>query len=697
MNFLYPSFLFGFLAAAIPIAIHLFNFRRTKKVFFTNVQFLKAVKTSTNSFRRLKQLLILAARILFIVCLVLTFAQPFIASTNQAVIDGRAVKSIYLDNSLSMESQSGNERYLDLAIDKINGLLGTMPNSPSFQLITNDFDSKEQYVVGIEKIRERMAGMNLSPTYRSLSTIYQRQASLLERHSASQQNQLFWFSDFQKSTVGDLDKSAGSGLPLDSVNRLYLVPVQAQEYRNVYIDSVWLATPFLKEMQNNELSIRLVNSGNEEVKDLSAKLFIDDTQVSTTSANLRANGSTVATFNFNLREKGFKRGRITFEDNPVTFDNEYYFVLNASPSIQITHLYEGVPRSENYVSDVFSNETAFSLQSFNSSNVDNERLTRSDLVVLEGITQLDATRRASLDRFVRSGGSLLIILPAQPDLAFYSSWLGSFSIRGVMKPAASQPAIATPQMLAPPDKSNPFFSDIFENTTQSSAINMPVAVPVLTWQLTGSRLLTFKDNQPFLSQSRVQRGKVYVCASPLTEAYGNFASHALFVPILYKLASLSKIQEPLAYTFQDNAIALEMASAQANNIYKLRKGKLEIIPDQHINGNQVILELPKGSQANDKQVLESGYYELTLNDKPERLLAFNYDKKESQMDFYTSADLKRIFANRKNVQVFDSVEQGDFVKEFREQNIGVTLWKYFLLAALFFLLVEIVLIRLVKG
>ena len=44
MQFLYPSFLWTLLALAIPIIIHLFYFRRFKRVYFTNVKFLKEVK-----------------------------------------------------------------------------------------------------------------------------------------------------------------------------------------------------------------------------------------------------------------------------------------------------------------------------------------------------------------------------------------------------------------------------------------------------------------------------------------------------------------------------------------------------------------------------------------------------------------------------------------------------------------------------
>ena len=62
MHFINPWFLFGLLAIAIPVAIHLFNFRRYKKVFFTNVRFIKEVKQETRKQSQLRHLLPGAAR-----------------------------------------------------------------------------------------------------------------------------------------------------------------------------------------------------------------------------------------------------------------------------------------------------------------------------------------------------------------------------------------------------------------------------------------------------------------------------------------------------------------------------------------------------------------------------------------------------------------------------------------------------------
>ena len=212
----------------------------------------------------------------------------------------------------------------------------------------------------------------------------------------------------------------------------------------------------------------------------------------------------------------------------------------------------------------------------------------------------------------------------------------------------------------------------------------------------GDKLLSFRNNQPFLTVSNAGKGKVYLTASPLDATFGDFARNALFVPIMYKVAAMSVRQEPTAYSFEQNTFTVEVNDIPKTASFKLRRGKLEIIPVQNLNGKQLTIELPKANQLADNQSIESGYYELILNGKVERLVAFNHDNKESMMDFYSVAELKNIFNGNKNVQVFDKIDDADFVKTFKDQNFGVALWKYFLIAALIFLAIEILLVRLMK-
>src|SRR6185436_2341014 len=113
MKFANSYFLFALFALAIPIIVHLFNFRKFKRVFFTNVRFLKEVRQDTQARNKLKHLLILACRLLAVLFLVLAFAQPYLPRDNGAVRTGDKVVSIYIDNSYSMDALGTNGTLLD--------------------------------------------------------------------------------------------------------------------------------------------------------------------------------------------------------------------------------------------------------------------------------------------------------------------------------------------------------------------------------------------------------------------------------------------------------------------------------------------------------------------------------------------------------------------------------------------------------
>jgi hypothetical protein len=683
MSFLFPSFLWGLLAISIPIAIHIFNFRRTKRVYFTNVSFLKAVETQTKSIRKIKHWLILAARILAITCLVMAFAQPILPGKNKSTSQKQGITSIYLDNSFSMENELNSKRYIDLATSRLSDLLGVFKNATSLQLVTNDFSAQEQGLHNADKIRDQLTTIRLANTPRTLESVYRRQQNIISRHENGGKNQLFWFSDFQKSTVGDL-----SSLKIDTTDQVFLVPVQAVAEKNVYVDSVWLNTPFIRELQNNILFVKVSNSGSEEAKNIVLKLTLDNTQASTASVNVPAQGTAVAKFNFNLKGKGFKKGLITFDDFPVTFDNNYYFVLNASPIIKILHIY-GQKDGERYIENVYDNDSLFNVQSYSVQNVDPGLIKNVDLVVLDGIQQLSGALPQELQDFVTKSGTIAIVPPAEPSPAGYQNFITNLGINGLSFERSGVPA---PVTMAAPDRNNPFFSDVFEESVaQELNLSLPSASPVWGWGNSGQILLSLRNGQPYLNQLRKGQGKVYLFGAPLNPAFGNVAQHAIFVPIMYKIAALSVRAQRTAFTFDENPIALSVPNPLPNAVYKLRRDKAEMIPIQRVAGNQLLLEIPHGDQTSE--TLDAGYFELVRDNKVEEVIALNHSPSESKLDYYTPMELRSHFAGKKNVQVFDQLDDDAFLREFQQQNLGISLWKYFLYGALFFLLVEILLIR----
>ena len=64
MLFANPVFLIALTALGIPVIIHLYNFRRYKKIYFTNVRFIAEIKQESKNRSQLKHLLILLMRLL---------------------------------------------------------------------------------------------------------------------------------------------------------------------------------------------------------------------------------------------------------------------------------------------------------------------------------------------------------------------------------------------------------------------------------------------------------------------------------------------------------------------------------------------------------------------------------------------------------------------------------------------------------
>ena len=104
MEFLSPLFLVGTLSAAIPLIIHLSRSRRTKKIRFSTTRFLTDQFLRSYRMSRIKELLLLLARMLLFALLAIALAQPFIRPANQPLMTSEQPRTVVfvLDNSASM-------------------------------------------------------------------------------------------------------------------------------------------------------------------------------------------------------------------------------------------------------------------------------------------------------------------------------------------------------------------------------------------------------------------------------------------------------------------------------------------------------------------------------------------------------------------------------------------------------------------
>ncbi|HQV00438.1 MAG TPA: BatA domain-containing protein, partial [Bacteroidia bacterium] len=197
VSFVTPAFLYALFLIAIPILIHLFNFRRFKKVAFTNVRFLQQLKEETNAQSKLKHLLVLICRILAIVFLVLAFAQPFIPQKKQPVAGQQAI-SVFVDNSFSMDAIGSQGTLLQQAQEKAIEVARAYTATDKFQLLTADFNPENQRMLSREEFIDQVQQIKSSAPGKTLSQIRARQNEALLNAGISRQ-QSYIISDFQQN------------------------------------------------------------------------------------------------------------------------------------------------------------------------------------------------------------------------------------------------------------------------------------------------------------------------------------------------------------------------------------------------------------------------------------------------------------------------------------------------------------------
>lgn len=662
MNFLYPQFLYALFALSIPIIIHLFNFRKTKKVYFSNTRFLQKVKEASSSKRKLKHYLILASRLLMLFFLVIAFAQPFIPSEEQASAQGKAL--IYLDNSLSMNNEVDDDvSAFDEALQYVNALTELYPTSVEYKILTNDFNTYSGIYQNKKDVSELTTELRMTGVSRSFDEIKERLT--LQQNEGSYD--VYWISDFQSSTAGNEEE-----ILFDSLYSVNLVPMNFTSVNNVFVDSLYLDNPFLIGDEKLKLNVILRNIGTEEVNDLIVKVYVDEVQSATASVNIKPNDVVTATFDLAFNIEGNNQCRISFEEFPVTFDNDFYFTINGSQKIDVLEIKSNPEVT--HIQNVFGNEELFNLKSINFSNLDYSLIPEADLVVVNGLESIDPSLAVVLNEYLSEYGNIIFIPAASPDIASYRQMSGL----GNISPMDSTAKTA----LETPDFSDPFFENVFEETNKSFA--MPEAAGVVQWGRDRTALLKYKNGMPFLSRMRTN-GNLYILGSPLSSKYTSLQAHAIFVPVMYRIAAQSASKESKLYYYTDDPrVSFKTDTLITDNVFKLRRGEEEIIPAQRVTGNNVFMEVPKFT-------IGAGFYDLMFEGRKITTLAFNVSPAESDLRQYTTADLKKIFKGK--VEVFEVQDRDGFERSVERKYIGQPLWKYAIIIVLVFLLMEVLLIR----
>lgn len=684
MSFLYPNILWGLLAVSIPVIIHLFNFRKFRKVYFTNVRFLEELKQQTRRQSKLRHLLVMISRMIAIAALIFAFAQPYIPNDqNLSTADAVSQVNIYIDNSFSMESLSSAGPLLEIARNKAREITAAYRSTDQFMLTTNEFEGRHQRWVSREEFLQMVDEIKASPEVRTMSEVIGRQID--SYHESQVKTKIsYLISDFQ-SSMADFEK-----LPHDSSLSVRLVPLEGVQNENLYIDSCWFVSPVHQLNQGVKLVVKVVNDSKTDFEKVPLKFTVNGKQKALASFDIQSGTFKEVELPFTNYEEGIQAGVAEITDYPVVFDDQMFVVYHVSGSIPVLCINGG--EESIYLNSLFGKDSAFSFVNNSYKNIDYNGLRENELVILNELTGISSGLVQELDVYLKNGGNLLVIPSPKAKMQDFRDFLSSVGSDYYTDFISEETRVSAI------DQNNPVFADVFEVPADRNQSLDNTDLPVvksfygISRQANSSQLavMTLLNGKPFLTRQKAGNGLVYLLAVPLDESYSNFARHALFVPALYRIALLSAATDPLYYVIgKDSRIDLNNYSVNNDQALKIVSSfdDYEFIPGQQNLNRMLSLNIYN-------QVKKAGQYKLMKGEELIKGLAFNYDRKESVMKFENEGDLAQQINRNSLGNYLIMKDQGKALSTvIKDMNQGTLLWKLFIILALVFIAIEIILLR----
>jgi hypothetical protein len=220
MGFLAPLFLAGLLAVGLPLWLHRFARDTRTKQPFASLMLLEQSQIQQSREHTLKYWLLLALRILLLLLIALTFAQPVLPwRTPPLEAQDRKLHVIVMDTSLSM--QQGD--HWQKAMEKAQALIGAM--KPADQGLLVSADSRVRVVAGpvngndTSELRSALA--TLKPTFSRLDYGMLMTSAPSWLGNDRLKTELHVVTDLQRSATplqfADLEPPVGVKLMLDDV------------------------------------------------------------------------------------------------------------------------------------------------------------------------------------------------------------------------------------------------------------------------------------------------------------------------------------------------------------------------------------------------------------------------------------------------------------------------------------------------
>lgn len=682
MTFLNPIFLWASFAIAIPIIVHLFNFQRPKRVQFPDISLVKEVKQTVVKRVRLRQYLLLLMRCLAILALVMVFANPVIQDEGSGVVQGNSSVALVVDNSYSMRGANDKGSYW-LQAQKIGReILQAYGRNDEF-LVMSTHEPKLNFNFGEQQAAlKSLKDMPVRQNVRSLPDLLTVSEDIFS-NASNERKTLYLISDFQESTVVP---DSNLTFPIPDGVEVNLVPLATRDLRNAYIKDHAITTQIVEKDKPVTLELQVVNDSPEPLAKVELRVVINGQTRPAPTINLQAGENQKVEINLIPKTAGWQSGYIEIDDSEVDFDNRRYFTYYVPEREKMLVVEEQpVPNLRLMLSGEVLSQ--FDVKFVSGRDFGEENLDQYKSIVFVGLNEISSGLQDKLIAHLQAGKSILYFPGQNLDLGstnrfFQALQLGTWSAKTAQEQG---------QYAAGVDLDHPVFEGVYVGPREQRNFDSPLVYQHYPFRPTNSivqnTILRLENQDAILVESKPEGGLFFTFAFHPETSWTDFTLKSSGLALMVQL---SRIMNQAQQVQQNEDIGgggyKRVKTAQKDVIKMVSEGETEIIPEQFVQSGYIVLKF-------ERQDLNEGNYDLIQNEQLLEKISFNVPDEESTLASLSEQELKDYFAKVgvEGMRVSQPVE-GAFAEQIELRNEGQPLWKYFLIAGLLFLLIEVFLL-----
>jgi hypothetical protein len=642
MHFKQPEILYFLFLLIVPILVHLFQLRRFKTSYFTNVRFLKELVVQTRKSSKIKKRLLLATRLLLLSCIILAFAQPYLEAKDRK----NASNDMYiiLDNSFSMQAKGKKGELLKRAVQE---LLENAPENTTFSLLTN---TENYWNTDIKSARSALQNLNYSATPFELSAIMAK----IKAHQSAHKKDIVVITDAVGLTQKDI-------LNIDADEKPYFIIPEAEQKNNIAIDSV-----FINQTLENfyEITVTLSAYG-DDFKPVSMALYNQNKLIAKTIITF---DSPKKKINFTIPKEAFQ-GYVSIEDNGLSYDNTLYFSISKAKKTNIMSI--GAAEKSSFLARIYT-PTEFNYANYPLGSLDYNTLENQNTIILNELEEVPQALQTTLKSFVLKGGNLVVIPSEKATLTNLNSFLRNFGTVEFKNQENKS------KLITKINFDHPLFSGVFENKIS----NFQYPKTALSYSISSPypAVLSYEDQSVFVSMIQNPISAVTLFAAPINTVNSNFQQSPLIVPLFYKMAQNNQKTGVNALTIGDNQPYLVDVSLSKDAILEVKGNEDSFIPMQQLLSNKVKLMFGNFPES-------AGNYGIFEKKEGIENLSFNYKRSESDLSQVNSSLVSDFKTADTLSTIFNSLQT---------ERTDSQIWKWFVIFALLFLALEMAIIKFVK-